>query len=48
MVVRHIFTVALLRRSNASRHASAGGHLSARSSSTDVADKTVKSTLSRV
>jgi hypothetical protein len=38
--------VALLIRSNASRHASAGGHLSIRSPNTDVAARTVKSTSS--
>jgi hypothetical protein len=38
--------VALLIRTNASRQASAGGHFSARSPSTDVAERTLKSTSS--
>lgn len=45
---RTICTVALLIRSNASRHASAGGHLSIKSPRTEVAARTVKSTSSRV
>lgn len=48
VVERHIWTVALLMRSNASRHASAGGHLCIRSPRTEVAARTVKSTSSRV
>jgi hypothetical protein len=40
--------VALLMRRKASRHASAGGHLTLRSVRTDVAIKTVKSTSSSV
>lgn len=44
----HIWTVALLMRSKASRHASAGGHFSIRSPRTDVAARTVKSKSSRV
>lgn len=47
VVDMHICMVALLMRSKASRHASAGGHLSIRSPSTDVAARTVKSTSSR-
>lgn len=43
---RHICTVALDIRSNASRQASAGGHLSTRSPRTDVAARIVKSTSS--
>lgn len=43
---RHICTVALDMRSNASRQASAGGHLSTRSPRTDVAARIVKSTSS--
>lgn len=43
----HIWMVALLIRSKASRHASAGGHLSIRSPRTEVAANTVKSTSSR-
>ena len=48
VVEPHILTVALLMRSKASRQASAGGHLSMRSPSTEVAARTVKSTSSRV
>jgi hypothetical protein len=48
VVDMHIWTVALLIRSNASRQASAGGHFCIRSPRTDVAAKTVKSTSSRV
>jgi len=48
VVERHIWTVALLMRSKASRQASAGGHLSTRSPRTKVAARTVKSTSSRV
>ena len=43
-----ICTVALLIRSKASLHASAGGHLSIRSPRTEVAASTVKSTSSSV
>src|ERR1700722_11176526 len=46
VVDMHIWIVALLMRSKASRHASAGGHFSIRSPSTDVAARTVKSTSS--
>ena len=48
VVVMHIWMVALLILSKASRHASAGGHFSIRSPKTDVAASTVKSTSSRV
>ena len=48
VVDMHIWTVALLIRWNASRHASAGGHFSIKSSKTEVAARTVKSTSSRV
>ena len=48
VVDMHIWTVALLIRWKASRHASAGGHFSIKSSSTEVAARTVKSTSSRV
>ena len=47
VVLLHIFTVALAIRSNASRQASAGGHLSMRSVSTEVAARIVKSTSSK-
>jgi hypothetical protein len=45
---RHMCTVAFAILSNASRHASAGGHLSIRSVRTVVAARMVKSTSSRV
>lgn len=48
VVDRHIWTVALLIRSKASRQASAGGHLCIRSPSKDMAARTVKSTSSSV
>ena len=48
VVLMHIWTVALDIRSKASRHASAGGHLSIRSPRTDVAARIVKSTSSIV
>ena len=47
VVDMHIWMVALLMRSKASRHASAGGHLSMRSPRTEVAASTVKSTSSK-
>lgn len=46
LLARHICTVALDILSNASRQASAGGHLSTRSPNTDVAARIVKSTSS--
>jgi hypothetical protein len=48
VVDMHICTVALDIRSKASRHASAGGHFSMRSPSTEVAARMVKSTSSIV
>lgn len=48
VVDKHILIVALLIRTKASLHASAGGHFSIKSSSTDVAASTVKSTSSRL
>lgn len=47
-VVMHMVTVALDMRSNASRQASAGGHLETRSPRTEVAARIVKSTSSMV
>lgn len=48
VVDMHICTVAFDMRSNASRHASAGGHFSIRSPRTEVAARMVKSTSSIV